>query len=53
MAVRGFALGMQERSRAKVVAALAAIALGHLVSVAAVVALVQWIRSGWGFERAA
>lgn len=39
------ALGMQERSRAKVLAALAPIALGHLISIAAVVALVEWIRS--------
>ena len=34
------ALGLQERSRAKVFAALGPIALGHLVSIAAVVALI-------------
>jgi hypothetical protein len=39
------ALGMQERSRAKVVAALGPIALGHLISIAVVVAAVEWIRS--------
>lgn len=39
------ALGMQERSRAKVVAALGPIALGHLISIAVVVAAIEWIRS--------
>ncbi len=39
------ALGMQERSRAKVIAALWPIALGHLVSIAVVVALVEWMRT--------
>ena len=38
------ALGLQERSRAKVFAALGPIALGHLVSIAAVVALIGWAR---------
>lgn len=38
------ALGMQERRRAKVFAALVPIALGHLISIAAVVALVGWAR---------
>jgi hypothetical protein len=36
------ALGLQERSRAKVVESLFPIALGHLVSVGLVVALVAW-----------
>lgn len=38
------ALGFQERRRAKVLAALGPIALGHLISIAAVVALVGWAR---------
>jgi len=38
------ALGLQERRRAKVIAALWPIALGHLVSIAAVVALIGWAR---------
>jgi hypothetical protein len=38
------ALGLQERRRAKVFAALGPIALGHLVSIAAVVALIGWAR---------
>src|SRR5260370_22890269 len=38
------ALGLQERSRAKVIAALGPIALGHLVSIAAVVVLIGWAR---------
>jgi hypothetical protein len=38
------ALGMQERRRAKVLAAVVPIALGHLVSIAAVVVLVGWAR---------
>src|SRR5258708_30867233 len=38
------ALGLQERSRAKVFAALGPIAFGHLVSVATVVALIGWAR---------
>jgi hypothetical protein len=38
------ALGLQERSRAKVIAALGPIALGHLVSIAAVVVLIEWAR---------
>lgn len=40
------ALGMQERRRAKVIAALWPIALGHLLSIAVVVALVEWARLG-------
>lgn len=36
------ALGLQERRRAKVLAALVPIAIGHLASVGAVVALVVW-----------
>ena len=38
------ALGLQERSRAKVIAALGPIALGHLVSIAVVVVLIGWAR---------
>lgn len=38
------ALGLQERRRAKVFAALGPIALGHLVSIATVVALIGWAR---------
>jgi hypothetical protein len=38
------ALGMQEHSRAKVITALWPIALGHMLSVGAVVALVGWAR---------
>jgi hypothetical protein len=38
------ALGMQEHSRAKVIAALGPIALGHMLSIGAVVALVEWAR---------
>ena len=38
------ALGLQERSRAKVFAALGPIAFGHLVSIATVVALIGWAR---------
>jgi hypothetical protein len=38
------ALGLQERHRAKVFAAFGPIALGHLVSIAAVVALIGWAR---------
>jgi hypothetical protein len=38
------ALGMQEHRRSKVFAALPPIALGHLISIAAVVALVGWLR---------
>src|SRR5262249_20761338 len=38
------ALGLQERRRAKVFAALGPIALGHLVSIAAVVVLIGWAR---------
>jgi hypothetical protein len=38
------ALGLQERRRARVFAALGPIALGHLVSIAAVVALIGWAR---------
>jgi hypothetical protein len=38
------ALGMQEHSRAKVVTALWPIALGHMLSIGAVVALVGWAR---------
>jgi hypothetical protein len=38
------ALGLQERRRAKVFAALGPIALGHLISIAAVVALIGWAR---------
>jgi hypothetical protein len=38
------ALGLQERRRAKVFAALGPIALGHLVSIATVVALIVWAR---------
>jgi hypothetical protein len=38
------ALGLQERSRAKVIAALGPIALGHLVSIAAAVVLIGWAR---------
>lgn len=37
-------LGLQERRRTKVFAALGPIALGHLVSIAAVVALIGWAR---------
>lgn len=38
------ALGLQERRRSTVFAALGPIALGHLVSIAAVVALIGWAR---------
>ena len=38
------ALGLQEGRRAKVFAALGPIALGHLISIAAVVALIGWAR---------
>ena len=38
------ALGLQERRRANVIAALGPIALGHLVSIAAVVVLIGWAR---------
>jgi hypothetical protein len=38
------ALGLQERRRAKVFAALGPIALGHLISIATVVALIGWAR---------
>jgi hypothetical protein len=38
------ALGMQERSRTKVITALWPIALGHMLSIGAVVALVGWAR---------
>lgn len=38
------ALGMQEHSRAKVITALWPIALGHMLSISAVVALVGWAR---------
>ena len=38
------ALGLQERRRAKVFAALGPIALGHLISIAAAVALIGWAR---------
>ena len=38
------ALGLQERRRATVFAALGPIALGHLVSIATVVALIGWAR---------
>ena len=38
------ALGLQERRRAKVFAALGPIAFGHLVSIATVVALIGWAR---------
>ena len=38
------ALGLQDRRRAKVFAALAPIALGHLISIATVVALIGWAR---------
>src|SRR5690242_3038560 len=38
------ALGLQEHRRAKVFAALAPIGLGHLISIAAVVALIGWAR---------
>ncbi len=38
------ALGLQERRRSKVVAALLPIAVGHLISIAAVVALIIWAR---------
>jgi hypothetical protein len=38
------ALGLQERRRSKVVAALLPIAVGHLVSIAAVLALIIWAR---------
>jgi hypothetical protein len=38
------ALGLQERRRAKVFAALGPIALGHLLSIATVVALIGWAR---------
>lgn len=40
------ALGLQDRSRRRVVAALAPIAIGHLVSIAAVVALVAGAMAG-------
>src|SRR3984957_19972638 len=38
------ALGLQEARRAKVFAALGPIALGHLISIATVVALIGWAR---------
>jgi hypothetical protein len=38
------ALGLQEHRRAKVFAALGPIALGHLISIAAVVVLIGWAR---------
>jgi hypothetical protein len=49
------ALGLQERRRSKVVAALLPIAVGHLLSIAAVVALIIWARgvAASGFLRAA
>lgn len=38
------ALGLQERRRAAVLAALLPIALGHLISIATVVVLIGWVR---------
>lgn len=38
------ALGMQEHSRAKVVGALGPIAIGHMIAIGAVVALIGWAR---------
>ena len=38
------ALGMQEHSRAKVVAALGPIAIGHMIAIGGVVALIGWAR---------
>ncbi len=38
------ALGLQERRRSKVLWALGPIAIGHLLSIAAVVALIGWLR---------
>jgi hypothetical protein len=38
------ALGLQERSRAKVIASLGPIAIGHLISIAAVVAIIGGLR---------
>ncbi|MFZ1889048.1 MAG: hypothetical protein WAU33_13520 [Candidatus Binataceae bacterium] len=43
------ALGLQERSRAKVIGALIPIAIGHLVSIAAVVATISALQSSFPF----